>query len=259
MIQRLLALILSAAALTGCAGMKIPATELHNKEVVNLPTEVHRTAAAKAPTVILLHGCGGIEYGHFQSWIKPLNAWGYNVVVIDSISARGNGSICHRPRAVVTHEQRSADAHDAAQWIIKQPWATEKVGIIGFSHGGGAVLYSAEERFVKANFGQQIIAAGVAFYPYCESNQMWKAVIPVQIHSGTGDTWTPSGFCRDLSKNWKSEFYEYPGATHGFDLVGYNTQSYPDSSGRRHRLIYDRNYTDQARQRTRDFLEKYLK
>ena len=246
--------------LTGCASsIKVPVTELHNKQIVELPTELHLVKGGKAPTVILLHGCGGPIYGHTKEWVDVVNSWGYNAVVVNSIAPRSANQICNRPLAVVTYEQRSADAYDVAQWIKKQEWATDKVGLIGFSHGGGAVLFSAESRYVEHNFGKQIIAAGVAFYPYCQPNQMWKAVIPVQIHSGTDDNWTPAMFCRDLAKNWKSDYYEYEGATHGFDMVGFNSQSFPDAYGKVHWLKYDRANTELARDRTKQFLDKYLK
>lgn len=245
--------------LSGCNSLKIPVTELHNKEIVNLPAEVHRIKAAKAPTVILLHGCGGAEHVHFQSWIKVLNSWGYNAVVVHSIYPRTGGHICNRLGSVVSHEQRSVDAYDTAKWVLKQEWATDKVGVIGFSHGGGGVLFSAEERFVKFNFGQQIIAAGVAYYPGCQSHQMFKAVIPVQIHIGADDDWTLPGLCQDLAKNWKSELHIYEGATHGFDQVGYNQLSHPDYWGKRHWLIYNQKQTELSRERTKQFLDQYLK
>lgn len=245
--------------LSGCNSLKIPVAELHNKQIVQLPAEVHLTKSVKAPTVILLHGCGGPERFHFQSWAEVLNSWGYNAVVINSISPRTGGNICSRLGSVVSHEQRSADAYDTAKWILKQDWATDKVGVIGFSHGGGGVLYSAEERYVKHNFGQQIITAGVAYYPGCMSNEMWKAVLPVQIHIGADDDWTLPSWCQDLAKNWKSELHIYEGATHGFDQIGYNQLSHPDYWGKRHWLIYNQKQTELSRQRTKLFLDKHLK
>jgi dienelactone hydrolase len=255
---KLVALI-GLLALAGCNSLKIPVTELHNKQIVQLPAEVHRTNAEKAPTVILLHGCGGPERNHLQGWIKALNGWGYNAVVINSIEPRGASQICNQTFRVVTYEQRSADAYDTAKWILQQGWSTDKIGAIGFSHGAAGVLYSAEARFVEQNFGKQIISAGVAYYPYCSSGQLWKRVIPVQIHSGLRDNWTPASFCRDLAKTWQAEYYEYERATHGFDIVGINAQSFPDTYGKRHSLIYDSEHTEQSRQRTKQFLDKYLK
>jgi dienelactone hydrolase len=245
--------------LSGCNSLKIPVAELHNKQIVQLPAEVHRTKAAKAPTVILLHGCGGPQRVHIQDWVDVLNGWGYNAVVINSIEPRGASQICNQTYRIVTPEQRSADAYDTAKWILNQEWATDKVGAIGFSHGAWSLLYSAEARFVERNFGKQIISAGVAYYPYCPSDQMWKRVMPVQIHSGSRDEWTPPSFCRDLSKTWNAEYYEYERGTHGFDMVGFNTQAYPDMNGKRHWIIYDAEHTELSRQRTKQFLDKHLK
>lgn len=255
------------AILSGCVttGQKITTTELHNKKKVELPAEVHRVnkdKVVKAPTVILLHGCSGPENANFQHWIKSLNSWGYNAVVINSISPRGTNQICDRPISVVTYEQRSVDAYDTAKWVIQQEWATDKVGIIGFSHGGASVLQSVAAKTIERNLGKQIIAAGVAYYPYCDSFLNWdKPAIPIQFHTGGADTWTPASPCKDLAKSWKvsDQYFEYQAATHGFDLVGYNLLSIPDANRKSHWLIYNREHTDLSRQRTKSFLDKYLK
>ncbi len=255
------------AMLSGCVttGQKITTTELHNKHKVNLPAEVHRVSkdkVVKAPTVILLHGCAGPSNENFQPWIKSLNSWGYNAVMINSISPRGANQICDRPFMVVTPEQRSVDAYDTAKWVIQQEWATDKLGIIGFSHGGATVLQSVAAKTIERNFGKQIITAGVAYYPFCDSSLSWdKPAIPIQFHTGGADTWTPASPCKDLAKSWNvsDQYFEYQAATHGFDLVGYNMLSLPDANRKSHWLIYNREHTDLSRQRTKLFLDKYLK
>jgi dienelactone hydrolase len=260
----LISLLLVSAGLGGCAVTQtVPVMELHNKRTLNLTAEIHRTTVAtRAPTVILLHGCGGPQYPHMQTWIDALTAWGFNAVVLNSLSARGVSQVCNRPASVVTHEQRALDAYETAKWVIQQAWATDKVGIIGFSHGGATVISSAASRDVERNMGKQVIAAGVAYYPWCASHYSWQSpVMPVQFHTGGKDSWTPPDQCRDLSKSWglADQHFHYDEATHGFDMLGMNTLSAPDAFGQRHWLKYDRPFTDLSRQRTRQFLDKFLR
>lgn len=254
--------------LSGCVttGEKITTTELHNKKKIELSPKVHRLnkdKLVKSPTVILLHGCAGPDNANLQPWIASLNSWGYNAVVINSLSPRGASQICDRPFSIVTTEQRAIDAYDTAKWIIEQEWASDRVGIVGFSHGGGAVIQSVATRTIERNFaGKQIILAGVAYYPICQTDLNWdKPAIPLQLHIGDADTWTPANMCKDLARNWKisDQYYEYPSATHGFDMVGYNTTSLPDANRVSHKLIYNKEHTDLSRQRTKAFLDKYLK
>jgi len=253
-----------AASLAGCtaSGQKVTTTEIHNRQRVDVDVQVHRVKAARAPTVILLHGCGGPVYPHFQAWIDALNAWGYNAVVLDSLRARRVSQVCDHPSTVVSKEQRSVDAYDAASWVMRQEWATDKVALIGFSHGAAAVLYAVASKDVERNFGKQVISAAVAYYPDCENRFNWdRPVIPVQFHTAGNDSWNPEGPCASLARNWNvlDQYFRYENATHGFDLVGFNRQSIPDNSGRRHWLIYDAAATDLSRQRTKAFLDMHLR
>lgn len=257
-------LLAAAVVLSGCAtqDQKITTTEIGTKQQIELPVKIHRASEAKAPTVILLHGCGGPEYPHMQVWSDALNSWGYNAVVLNSISPRGASQICDRPFSVVTFEQRSVDAFDTAKWVIKQEWATDKVGIVGFSHGAITVLHAAAAKDVERYFGKQIIAAGVAYYPYCPpSLGSDKPVMPVQFHSGGNDTLTPAGLCKDLARNWNlsDQYFTYETATHAFDMPGLHTNSIPDANGKRYWLEYNQGYTNLSMQRTKAFLDSYLK
>ena len=263
----MLVVSMATILLSGCmaSGHPVFTKEIHNNQKVELTAEVHlasKDKIVKAPTVILLHGCFGPEYPHFQKWIDALNSWGYNAVVINSFTPRGARQVCDRPAMVVTKEQRSVDAYDTAKWVVKQDWANEKVGIVGFSHGGGTVLYSAASSYVERNFGKQLISAGVAYYPNCDMNFNWdKPAIPVQIHMGEADDWTPPGMCRDMTKNWgiQDQYFEYSKGTHGFDVWGMHQFSAPDATGKRHWIDYDANATELSLQRTKAFLDKYLK
>lgn len=251
--------------LVGClaTGQKVPVTELQNKKNINVSVEIYQTATVKAPTVILLHGCGGPERAHMKEWIAHLNEWGYNAVVPNLIQARGASQICDNPYRVITAEQGSVDAYEVAKWIKKQDWATDKVALIGFSFGAWATLYAAESGYLANNFLKTPFAAGIAFYPYCDPALMTgrKSAMPLQIHIGLADRWTPAYLCRAFAENWKIEdgYFEYEGAYHGFDMTGMNTFSYPDMFGKRHLIRHDRSATQLSRTRTKELLDKTLK
>ena len=261
-----LATLVVTALLSGCVttGQKIATTEIHNKQKIDISADFYLVKAEKlnkAPTIVLLHGCGGPERLHMAAWVESLNSWGYNAIILNSFANRGVYQVCSQPFSVVSPEQRSVDAHDAAKWVIQQPWATDKVGVIGFSHGAGAAIASTAKSYVERNYGQQVISVAVAFYPHCDVNfTIDKPANPIQFHVAGQDTWSPPSPCGDLAKSWGmlDNFYRYDNATHGFDLP-YHTLSNPDGNGNRHRIDFDAQYTALAKKRTKDFLDSHLR
>jgi dienelactone hydrolase len=253
-----------AVLASGCVstGPKVRSTEIHNKQPVDLAVEVVRTKAERAPTVVLLHGCAGVLRAQTDAWTQALNAWGYNVVVLDSFTPRGirGSAVCQRPFSVVTPEQRGAEAHDVARWVTQQAWATPNVALVGFSHGGSAVLHAVASRDVERNVGRPVAKAAIAVYPGCgDSMNSDQPAIPMQVHIGEADTWTAAGPCRDLARNWRSEFHAYPGAVHGYDIPGASGLGAESGSGTRHPVRYDAEATRLTRERVRSFLDRQLR
>jgi dienelactone hydrolase len=41
-----------------------------------------------SPAVIVLHGCGGVDY-HHRKWAEQLVEWGYVALIVDYFSPRG--------------------------------------------------------------------------------------------------------------------------------------------------------------------------
>ncbi len=257
------ALSLMLIGLAGClaTSQKVSVIELHNRKPVELNTQLHVLESKKSPTVILLHGCNGPDSIHMNKWATQLNAWGYNAVIVDSISSRGAKQICNKPILIATPEQRSKDAYDVAKWIQLQPWATQKVGVVGFSHGGSAVIYSAATSYVERNFGTQVISAGVALYPGCDQYLISdKPAIPIQMHTAGRDQWTLASLCKNLARGWKteSEFFFYENATHGFD-TGFTGSALPDVNGTRHWIEFNPLVTEQAMRESKRFLDANLR
>jgi dienelactone hydrolase len=93
----------------------------------------------------------------------------------------------------------------------------DRIGVIGFSHGGWAVL-----KAVLAQPAQPPpFAAAVAFYPGCDPPGS-PLVTDTLILIGAADEWTPAARCaRWRDAVWRDghvvEMKTYPGAVHGFD------------------------------------------
>lgn len=227
----------------------IQSVEIHNKKTVKLYIEIYRVASLNAPTVIVLHGCGGVD-SHHRDWARQLNSWGFNSVVLDSFSTRWESSVCEKPFSV-TPSQRAVDLQFTARWIAEQPWGKSKIGVIGFSHGAWATLYATSKKEIIREVGTTVISSAVAFYPYCDTSRLYDSpAMPLQIHSGNLDSWAPSTMCTDLSRHWNmtDNFFVYTDSYHGFDR--FNT----DISVGNHRLKSNPDANAIARSRTKDFL-----
>lgn len=250
--------------LSACVTMGgVETLNIHDKSRMNVGTEVFKAEKLPAPTVLVLHGCGGVD-SHHREWARQLQAWGYNAVVVDSFGPRFHANGCLKP-FTVPPLQRSIDAHHVAKWAKQQEWSTQKVGAIGYSHGGMTILHAASKEDPQREMGEAHIDSAVAFYPYCSNTyQFLSRAIPTQIHIGTADNWTPSGLCPGLARNWKMEesYFEYKGAHHGFDRISTDIVTMGDAVGGSPApriLRYDPEANKTARQRVKDFFERTLR
>jgi dienelactone hydrolase len=169
----------------------------------------------------LLHGCDGIG-PHYRSWARQLASWGYVVLQVDSFGPRNFKTVCNRGREVPP-ELRARDALTAADYLRTRPDVqADRIGVMGFSHGGWTVLKSvlADDAGVKV---QRPFAAAVAFYPGCEMPRS-ELVTDTLILIGDADDWTPARQC----ERWRNaveksshtvDMVVYPGAVHGFDAA----------------------------------------
>ena len=179
------------------------------------------------PAVIIAHGCFGVEQNQFE-WAKRLNAWGYATVIVDSFSTREVSDVCSDPDAV-SPEIRACDVFGAAAFLRKQTFVNpQRVGLIGFSHGGWTALYVAQEE-LPAQAQQEPLQAVVAYYPWCPSFGLKETKTPLLVLAGKKDDWTPLDRCERLLDNQENEFKKqvkliaYDNAHHGFDDANFET------------------------------------
>lgn len=193
-------------------------------------------AAAPAPAVVLLHGCGGphakggarggVLSAAMREYAAWLNAEGVHALVLDSFSARGETSLCtqrHGQRAI-TQDHRRRDALGALAWLAARPEVdATRLGLLGWSHGGSAVLAATQHDHPEVAAAPVRPAFAVAFYPGCATalREGWQPVAPLLLLLGAADDWTPPGPCEALARRAGPavQRHSYAGAFHGFDSM----------------------------------------
>jgi dienelactone hydrolase len=224
---------------------------------------------APFPAIVLMHGCGGMSGKAEDAWAKRLVSWGYVTLEVDSFGPRGEKNICD-DTYVVPENTRAQDAFDAKVFLSQQAVVDRRrIGIMGWGHGGGAVLcaispsnmedYHWQKKGISLSDlkkGNGPFKAAVAFYPYC-AKSLEDAESPLLILIGEKDSWCPAGICElnvpRFKTNNEIRLKVYLDTYHGFDAEGVNTlvASY--------RVAYDFGATLDAIFRVRDFLARYLK
>src|SRR5262245_28151151 len=173
------------------------------------------------PAVLVLHGCGGILDNH-RSWATRLVSWGYAAVIVDSFRPRNIRRICERVDLFPT-PVRGLDAHNAAIYLRTLPnIQADRIGIVGFSNGGGATFWAAIEDRIPVGRGGRPFQAAVAYYPPCSGGTILDPfATDVLVLIGKDDTWTPADLCLKSAAARAKQAHPlsikvYPGAGHDF-------------------------------------------
>lgn len=205
------------------------------------------------PAVILLHTCAGISE-HVESWSGRLVSWGYVVLTVDSLTPRGQKSICDGSLRRTTPWSRALDAYGARAFLSTRPFVDpDRVAVIGMAHGGMATL-EAIKRSTYTGLATTPFQAAVVYYPLCgvpDPNDT-----PTLILMGSDDNKTPPDQCRTylskLQPPHEVVLEVFPGARHVFD----HSEANAAESG----TVVQSNTeaTAQAVRMTREFLSRHL-
>jgi dienelactone hydrolase len=178
--------------------------------------------AGPVPAVLVLHGCDGVS-SHQRSWAARLVGWGYAAAIIDSFRPRGVNQTCMDGGQPVP-KLRAQDAFNAASYLRTLPdILPDRIGVIGFSHGGSTTMFTTLASEVPANRGGRPFAAAVAYYPTCRTELQGGALATdALILAARDDDWTPSAPCVKLVATRAGQPHAptikvYP-VVHGFDL-----------------------------------------
>jgi dienelactone hydrolase len=174
------------------------------------------------PAVIVLHGCDGVT-NHHRNWATRLVGWGYLAAIVDSFHPRRVSSTCEN-NGSPKPQLRAQDAFNAATYLRTLPDVIpNRIGVIGFSHGGIATLYATLTSEVPAARGGQPFAVAVAYYPSCTADaQKGARATDLLILAARDDDWTLSAPCVSLAAAQAGQPHApaikvYP-VIHGFDL-----------------------------------------
>lgn len=203
--------------------------------------------AEPSPTVILIHGGGGVRtYHSLDTWSYVLNSWGYNAVIIDLFSGRGLGDLTKNGQRL-SFRTRANDVIELAKYINSQPWHTNGIGALGFSQGGSTI-------FAIGKDDQPIIKVGIAYYPACGyETPAFTPSMPTQMHLALKDDLSNPALCGIDFFLKKHDVHRYENASHVFDVAA-EKRTTPSGNV----IWYDREAHMLSNERTRAFLDKYL-
>src|SRR5260370_2156735 len=170
------------------------------------------------------------------AWTSALVVQGYAVLAVDSARPRGFGQTCSQGQERVTmgHEGQK-EGYGALQYLQSQPFVQpDRVGLMGWSQGGGVVLLSINDKSIGRPAGlAHDFKAAVSFYPGACSEklqskpytqvepQSWTTQVPLLLLFGEADTWTPFAPCEAFIAAAKArgnpvELKSYPAPNHPF-------------------------------------------
>lgn len=198
-----------------------------------------------APTIIYGHGCGGL-WPHDDDKARLLRSWGYNVLVVDSFGSRNVTQNCEK-KNFVSNQQRILDAVSVSNWAKQQPWHQGKIGYFGVSQGGESALA------IASWINDGTFSAIVALYPWCNPKHNPTINIPMQIHIGADDDWTPARQCDYYKQFSNFDMNEYPNTVHGYERPG------PVRYAFGHKIEYNAETTAVSMERSKKFFDRYLK
>jgi dienelactone hydrolase len=183
------------------------------------------------PTVIGLHGCGGLA-GHsepvsprYRDWAEQLLKSGHAVILPDSYGSREFGPQCRvKERHVVARRERVADIMAVRQWLMQQAWvARDRISLIGWANGASAVLWAVRPQ-LSWHDAEPDFRSAIAFYPDCRlsSRTGWSARVPTLLLIGAKDDVSSPPACHQMvdgahGRSALARIVLYPGAYHDFD------------------------------------------
>src|SRR3954454_22665224 len=200
--------------------------------------------AGPFPTVIALHGCGGLNgvsdqiQPRYRDWAEQLLKDGNAVLLPDSYGSRELGPQCRvKERRVLARRERVADILASRQWLSQQPWVSQdRISLIGWAHGASAVLWAVRPQLAQHKIEPDFRSA-VAFYPECRisSGLGWSARVPTLLLIGASDDVNSPPACRQMidgarGRSALTRIVVYPGAYHDFDRVNFPLHANAGSS-----------------------------
>lgn len=160
--------------------------------------------------------------------MSALSAMGVAVLVLDHFGARGIRSTV-RDQAALSNRTMARDVLAAADTVARDGRIdAARIGALGFSKGGGAVMLSTYVVLARQRAaGMAPLRLHVAYYPWCGSfpRDMRMTGAPLLIIVGAADTYVDAAVCREWAAAARAQGGQVadlvlPGGPHGFDVAG---------------------------------------
>jgi dienelactone hydrolase len=181
--------------------------------------------SGRLPTVILIHGSGGIG-ANIDVWSREFNAMGFSTFIVDGFTGRGLTSVS-RDQRLLGRLNLMLDGFRALGLLARHSQVDpERIVVMGFSRGGQATLYASLRRFHQMwNRSGIEFAAYIPFYPDCMTTYEADTDVvdrPIRVFLGGADDYHPPAPCRAYVDRLRSagrdvQVTEYPNAPAGFD------------------------------------------
>jgi dienelactone hydrolase len=258
-IGRWIAALLLILPLNGWAGERQGAVSFATlsrgpSPVIITATVYHPGGSGPFPGIVVLHTCNGINRA-LQAKAQRFTSQGYVTIVPDSFGPRGSGPVCASQS--ITDGDRVPDAYAAANYLrTLSDVRADRIGVIGYSHGGGVVTALVTRPPLAKPF-----QAAVGYYANCY-NRHDRPNAPTLVLQGEKDDWGAPGPCLTWEKGVHDpamlQVIVYPGAYHAFDVPGI-ARDMQGGRGIMHHLEYNEAADQDASARTAAFFAKWLK
>ncbi|RKQ96696.1 dienelactone hydrolase family protein [Maricaulis maris] len=234
---------LAASATGNASGVTTPTRSLDAQVELlhdHVETRLPLATTGPVPTVIMLHGCGGLRQVQL-AYAEDVLAAGYGVIIVDSLSPRGidrfgaMSQVCTALR--LWGQERAADIPAVIAMAHDNPAIdADRLALVGWSHGGWTVLealdFAAEGRASPAIAPQPDapldgVRLAVTMYPYCgfpvrADGRAFPDHIPLRAILAERDMIAPHRDCERLFDRSDAagiavDFEVWDGLTHAFD------------------------------------------
>ena len=204
-------------------------TDLENqtrKQVYGTLKFPEKTKLNKLPLVLGINGSKNWASHHLE-YLEMFRKMGYATFELHSFNSRNVESTVGS-QIQVTTAMMILDAYRALEKLSHDSRIdADNVAMIGWSLGGGAVLFSAWEPLASAITSSLRFKAHLSFYPPClvDLDLISFSSAPIHILIGELDNWVSSEACEDLVNDLKGagvniDIDIFPESHHGFDRTG---------------------------------------
>jgi dienelactone hydrolase len=181
------------------------------------------------PALILKHGSGGLSGAtgdNIRKWARMINDWGVAAFVVDSFKPRGITETATN-QGQLTIWADIADSLAALRLLGGDPRIDKsRIGIMGWSRGGGVAAMTALEKVRKAGVESDLkFALHIAFYApgSVQFREFATDKSPMLWLHGESDNYVPIAPAREYAAWFQSlgnpvTFIGFPGAYHDFDV-----------------------------------------